>query len=88
MYNEIEKKLKQLIMDCGENINVEQITDTTHLLRDLNYNSISVIQLVVALESTFDIEIDDDDLLIEKLAVYTSLLNMLEKKLQEKAQTE
>jgi acyl carrier protein len=83
MCYKFEKKLKEVIASCGNYVIFENINDDTDLVRDFNFSSIDIIQLVVELESAFDIEIDDDDLLIESLAPYKSLIEILKLKLNE-----
>lgn len=80
----VEKELKDLVMKIvTKDGNVEKITSKTILTDDLGYDSVKVIELVVELESVFNIEIDDDDLEIENLIVYENLLNMIRKKMKE-----
>jgi len=78
-----EDNLKEIIINCGDNVNVDvnKINEETDLIIDLSYNSINIIQLVVDVESIFNIEIDDEDLLQEKLTPYKSLVKILAKKI-------
>lgn len=80
---EIESKLQELIVSSGEDVDFNKINEDTDLVRDFNFDSISLIQLVVNIEKTFNIEINDEDLLIEKLSQYRELVMMLEEKLSE-----
>lgn len=77
MIYEFENRLKELIVSSGEDININDIDENTDLVRDFNFNSISIIQLVVEIESSFSIEIDDENLLLEKLSPYKNLLNII-----------
>lgn len=81
MIYEFENRLKELIVSSGEDIEINNINETTDLVRDFNFNSISIIQLIVEIESLFYIEIDDNDLSLEKLSPYTSLVEILKIKL-------
>ena len=83
MAYKFEGKLKEVIVSCGEAIVLEQIDENTDLVRDFGYNSINIIQLVVELESVFNIEVDDENLLQEKLSPYKSLVEILKVKLHE-----
>ena len=78
---EFENHLKELIVSSGEDIDINDINENTDLVRDFNYNSIKIIQLVVEIERDFDIEIDDENLLLEKLSPYKGLVKILEAKL-------
>lgn len=80
---EIESKLQELIVSSGEDVDFNKINEDTDLVRDFNFDSISLIQLVVNIEKTFNIEINDEDLVIEKLSQYRELVMMLEEKLSE-----
>ena len=80
---EIESKLQELIVSSGEDVDFKKINEDTDLVRDFNFDSINLIQLVVNIEKTFNIEINDEDLAIEKISQYKGLVMMLEDKLSE-----
>lgn len=80
---EIESKLQELIVSSGEDVDFKKINEDTDLVRDFNFDSINLIQLVVNIEKTFNIEINDEDLAIEKISQYKELVMMLEVKLSE-----
>lgn len=80
----IEQKLKDVIANVAtQDVDAESITEKTILTNDLGYDSVQVIKLVVELENEFNIEIDDDDLDIENLTVYSKLHKMIERKTKE-----
>lgn len=83
MTYKFEEKLRELIVSSGDSIAIDKITEETDLISDFGFNSINIIQLVVEIESTFDIEIDDENLLQEKLSSYKNLVQMLKGKLGE-----
>jgi acyl carrier protein len=83
MLYRFENKLRELIVSCGDGVELEKINEETDIVRDFGFNSINIIQLVVEMESTFDIEVDDENLLQEKLSPYKSLVEMLRAKLSE-----
>ena len=81
---DFKKKLKAIIKDIvTEDIDVNVINDDTVLTDDLGFDSVQIISLIVELESQFNIEIEDNDLDIEKITVFESLNNMLATKLNE-----
>jgi len=41
-------------------IDMERITEDAHVFDDLNFDSLDSVELVLALETEFDIEISDD----------------------------
>jgi acyl carrier protein len=79
----IESKLQELIVSSGQDVDLKKINEDTDLVRDFNFDSINLIQLVVDIENTFNIEINDEDLAIEKISQYRKLVMMLEDKLSE-----
>lgn len=79
---DIHEKLKAIISEVATRaVDDVKIIDETVLTSDLGFDSVQIISLIVELESQFNIEIDDDDLDIEKLTVYSSLYNMVTNKL-------
>ena len=83
MANRFDEKLKEIIVSCGGEIDIEKINEDTDLIRDFDFNSINIVQLVVQLESTFGIELDNESLLLEKLSTYKGLVDILKAKLDE-----
>ena len=43
------------------NIDVSEVTDDKHLMEDLGADSLDTVELVMALEEEFDIEISDEE---------------------------
>lgn len=79
---DIHEKLKAIISEVATRaVDDVKIIDETVLTSDLGFDSVQIISLIVELESQFNIEIDDDDLDIEKLTVYSSLYKMVTNKL-------
>ena len=54
------EKVQKII---SENLNVplEKVTMDTHLVDDLGADSLDIVELIMALEEEFDIEIPDSD---------------------------
>ena len=63
-------------------VEISEINDNTVLTKDLGFDSVQIISLIVEIESQFDIEIEDEDLDIEKLTVLKTLTDMVVNKLQ------
>lgn len=74
---EIENKLINIIKHCDNSLDTKDINSKTDLVNDLGFDSISIIQLVVELENEFDIEINDEYLLIEYLSPFKSLIEII-----------
>lgn len=78
---DINEILKEIIVSiASQYVDKEDINEETVLTTDLGFDSVQVITLIVELESAFKIEIDDNDLEIEKLSVYKKLYQMVENK--------
>lgn len=77
MYFEFEDELKEIIVSCGDDIDISKININSDLIQDFSYTSINIIQMVVAIEDKFNIIIDDQYLVFEKLSPYSELIKML-----------
>ena len=56
----IEEKVKQIIAE-QLGVNEEQVTGDASFMDDLGADSLDTVELVMALEEEFDIEISDED---------------------------
>ena len=55
--------IKDQVIEILEDICTEKVTDTsTQLLGDLSMDSLRMVMLLVMLEDTFDIELDESDM--------------------------
>lgn len=78
-----EEKLKELIVNIAmQDVDAISINEETNLINDLGYDSVQIIELIVQLEMEFDIEMEDDDLDIENLIVYSRLYKTIERKIK------
>ena len=77
MASEIAGKVKKIIED-QLGVSTEQVTDTASFIDDLGADSLDTVELVMALEEEFDIEIPDED--AEKMTTVSSAVNYLEQK--------
>ena len=81
--NDIKEKiidiLDRLFSDAGVDRDILEYVD---LIDDLGMDSINFISLIIELESTFDIQIPDDWLLMEKFQNYTLIYSAVEELLQ------
>ena len=55
----IEEKVKDIIVE-QLGVNPEQVTPTASFIEDLGADSLDIVELVMAFEEEFDIEIPDD----------------------------
>ena len=54
------EKLQEIIVDVL-NVNAEDVTMDTTFVDDLGADSLEIFQIIMGIEETFDIEIENDD---------------------------
>lgn len=54
------EKLKEIIADVL-NVEISEITEDSKFIDDLGADSLDIFQIIMGIEETFDIEIDNDD---------------------------
>ncbi len=80
---EIAKKLKDVIEPYVQNKPaLENATDETSLLLDLEINSAHLVDIILDMEEVFDIEIDDEN--AEKMMTIGQALDISERLIEEK----
>ena len=57
----VEDKVKKVIAEKLDDINVDDIVPEASLVEDLGADSLTVVELVMSMEEVFDIDIDDED---------------------------
>jgi acyl carrier protein len=76
-----EKKFKEIIVD-RLGVDPNEITPEASFIDDLGADSLDTVELVMAFEEEFDIEIPDED--AEKLISVGKAMEYLKKRLSEK----
>jgi len=76
-----EERFKEIIVD-RLGVDPSEITPEASFIDDLGADSLDTVELVMALEEEFDIQIDDED--AEKLTTVGKALEYLKKRLAEK----
>lgn len=76
--SDIEQRVKKLIV---ENLNVgeDQVTNDASFSDDLGADSLDIVELVMALEEAFEIEIPDE--VAEKIATVQQAIDLIGKEL-------
>lgn len=69
------EKLQKIVEDTL-GVNDVEITNETHIINDLNADSLDVVELIMAIEEAFDVSIDDSD--AEKMETVGDLISHLE----------
>lgn len=79
MSDAIEKKIKELISQQLE-VSEDQLKPKASFIDDLKADSLTVVELVLALEQEFDIEIPDED--TEKIKTVEDAINYVKEHAQ------
>jgi len=76
----LEDKVKEIIVD-KLGVSEEKVTPEAHFIEDLGADSLDTVELVMAFEDEFNVEIPDDD--AQQIATVKSAVDYLNKKLKE-----
>lgn len=71
------EKIKRIIAE-QLNVNEDIIQIETHLMKDLEADSLDAVEIIMAIEDEFDIEIPDED--AEQFQTVSDLVNYVENK--------
>ncbi len=74
--SEIETKVKEIIVE-QLGVNADQVTPEAKMIEDLGADSLDAVELVMAIEEEFGIEIPDED--AEKLVAVNDIIGHVEK---------
>ncbi|HCK11888.1 MAG: acyl carrier protein [Gemmatimonadetes bacterium] len=80
MADESQQKVIDLIVD-QLGVDADNVTPDAHFIDDLGADSLDTVELVMAFEEEFDIEIPDED--AEKLETVGNAIDYLNKRLSE-----
>ena len=80
MADESQQKVIDLIVD-QLGVDADNVTPEAHFIDDLGADSLDTVELVMAFEEEFDIEIPDED--AEKLETVGNAIDYLNKRLSE-----
>lgn len=70
---EVFEKIKDILTDILD-IEGDEISSETYVMRELGAESIDLLELAVSLNSAFQIEINDDKIFLKKLRLYINEL--------------
>jgi acyl carrier protein len=73
----ISEKVKDIIVE-QLGVNPEQVTDSASFIEDLGADSLDTVELVMAFEEEFGVEVPDED--AEKLQTVGNVVEYIEKK--------
>ena len=77
--NSIQKKVKDIIVE-QLGVTEEQVTESASFIEDLGADSLDTVELVMAFEEEFGIEVPDED--AEKLLTVGNVIEYIEKHIQ------
>ncbi len=72
---DVEAKVKEIIVE-QLGVEAEEVTTTASFVEDLGADSLDTVELVMAFEEEFDIEIPDED--AEKIATVTDAVKYIQ----------
>lgn len=80
MNQEIFEKVKKIVVDQLEIEDPEKVTPEANFANDLNADSLDTVELVMALEEEFDIEIPDEA--AEKISTVQAAVDYISNKVE------
>jgi acyl carrier protein len=79
---DIIKKVNELIIKNSKiTVDEENLNEKTDILKDLGYDSVSIFQLIAAIERELNIEFDEESLHVDIVGNYAALMEFIMKKL-------
>ncbi len=57
----VETKVKKVIAQKLQDVDIEDVIPEASLIEDLGADSLAIIELVMSMEETFNIDIEDED---------------------------
>ncbi|HEX5034169.1 MAG TPA: acyl carrier protein [bacterium] len=76
----LDKKIKQIIAE-QLGLNEDEVADGASLLDDLGADSLDIVELVMAMEEEFEMEIPDED--AEKIVTVKDVIDYVKRRSQE-----
>ncbi|MBD3288208.1 acyl carrier protein [candidate division KSB1 bacterium] len=76
----LEQKVKEIIVD-QLGVDENEVTENAHFIEDLGADSLDTVELVMAFEEEFNIEIPDED--AEKITTVGTAIKYLTEKVEE-----
>ena len=70
-------KIKEIIVE-QLGVDEDSITATTHLMKDLEADSLDAVEIIMAIEDEFDIEVPDED--AEKFQILGDIVKYIEER--------
>lgn len=84
MKNSIEEKVIVIIYNIKEELEEKDINENSNFFKELNFDSIEIMQLIAELENTFQIQFKDIDELMEVMSNVKSVVEFVCKHIEER----
>lgn len=76
----IESKIKNILQE-QLNVDADYIKNESTLVEDLGADSLDIVEIIMTLEETFDIEISDEDIKEHHIDTVNSVIDLVNVKL-------
>ena len=76
-YADVENRVLKIYKDYISSDEIKENLNSNSVLNDIGINSIDFIKIIVALETEFDFEFDDDDLQPEKYVIVKDIVDYI-----------
>ena len=77
------QKLRDIIkIYLPEDVSVDDITPVSNFLEELNINSANLVDIVLDVEDTFDIQLENEDM--DQMQTVNDAINIINKKVSQK----
>lgn len=82
--DELKEKVYEIILQISidSGLEVDTINDETNISSDLGFDSVAIIELIVEIENTFDVEMDEDDMDVNNLLMVGKLIDMINERIR------
>lgn len=80
--DDCEKKLEALLMSYLKSEDKLTNIKTANLILDLGFNSFSLVHLIVDIEETFDIHLNEEELDLEQFANFDLMVDVIYDEIQ------
>lgn len=82
--NNIEERIKEIIAECAEDIDINELNDDTKLLSEGIIGSFEIIQIIALLENEFDVCVPVNEIEFEEFETIKKIVGIVERIISEK----